>query len=191
MSKVIKAITLHQPWASAVALGFKHWETRSWSAKHRGLIAIHAAKAKPKYAKDFMQENLDIVFDMIDDSRRVWIDPFPAGKVVAIANLLYVVKGSAAKRGEVEDILGDFGPGRKAWLLDPVVQLVAPVPATGKMSIWDWEVPEDLERLVWGMEQEWEHNHRRGLEVGEDWKGLAEVASGFGLVHRHYVGDDG
>ena len=40
----IKAITLHQPFASLVAWGEKTIETRSWSTKHRGLLAIHSAK---------------------------------------------------------------------------------------------------------------------------------------------------
>jgi hypothetical protein len=38
----MKAITLHQPWASLVAIGAKTIETRSWSTRHRGPLAIHA-----------------------------------------------------------------------------------------------------------------------------------------------------
>jgi activating signal cointegrator 1 len=39
----MKVLTLHQPWASLVALGVKTIETRSWSTKYRGPLAIHAA----------------------------------------------------------------------------------------------------------------------------------------------------
>lgn len=38
----MKALTIRQPWASLIALGIKQVETRSWSTKHRGRIAIHA-----------------------------------------------------------------------------------------------------------------------------------------------------
>lgn len=38
----MKAITLHQPWASLFAVGAKTIETRSWSASYRGLLIIHA-----------------------------------------------------------------------------------------------------------------------------------------------------
>lgn len=38
----MKALTLHQPYATAVALGIKTVETRSWPTSHRGTIAIHA-----------------------------------------------------------------------------------------------------------------------------------------------------
>jgi activating signal cointegrator 1 len=40
----MKALTLWQPWASLVAFGVKTIETRSWSTKYRGPLAIHAAK---------------------------------------------------------------------------------------------------------------------------------------------------
>lgn len=42
----LRALTLHQPWASLVALGVKRIETRGWSTKYRGRILIHAAQNK-------------------------------------------------------------------------------------------------------------------------------------------------
>lgn len=39
----MKALTLTQFWASAVALGLKRIETRSWRTSYRGPLAIHAA----------------------------------------------------------------------------------------------------------------------------------------------------
>lgn len=47
MGRRVKALTLWQPWASLVALGVKTIETRSWSTKYRGPLAIHAAVRKP------------------------------------------------------------------------------------------------------------------------------------------------
>jgi hypothetical protein len=43
----MKALTLHQPWASLIAEGVKTIETRSWSTKYRGPLAIHAAARRP------------------------------------------------------------------------------------------------------------------------------------------------
>jgi hypothetical protein len=40
----VKALTLHQPWATAIAEGIKAIETRSWSTAYRGPLAIHAGK---------------------------------------------------------------------------------------------------------------------------------------------------
>lgn len=45
----MKAITLHQPWASLVALGVKSIETRSWSTNYRGPLAVHASLRRPEY----------------------------------------------------------------------------------------------------------------------------------------------
>lgn len=43
----MKALTIRQPWASLIAAGVKTIETRSWSTKHRGPLAIHAGKVVP------------------------------------------------------------------------------------------------------------------------------------------------
>jgi hypothetical protein len=40
----VKALSLWQPWASLIPLGTKTIETRSWSTRYRGPLAIHAAK---------------------------------------------------------------------------------------------------------------------------------------------------
>ncbi len=40
----MKAITVLQPRASLIACGAKQIETRSWAARYRGKIAIHAGK---------------------------------------------------------------------------------------------------------------------------------------------------
>lgn len=47
----LKALTLTQPWASLVAIGAKEIETRSWTTRHRGWLAIHAAAGWDAAAK--------------------------------------------------------------------------------------------------------------------------------------------
>lgn len=42
-----KALTLHQPWASLVAIGAKTIETRSWATPYRGELWIHSAARLP------------------------------------------------------------------------------------------------------------------------------------------------
>jgi len=44
---MLRGFTLTQPWASLVAGGAKHNETRDWYTSYRGLLAIHAAKTFP------------------------------------------------------------------------------------------------------------------------------------------------
>jgi len=40
----MRALTIHQPWASLIAAGLKTIETRAWATKHRGQIVIHAGQ---------------------------------------------------------------------------------------------------------------------------------------------------
>jgi activating signal cointegrator 1 len=42
----MKALTICQPWAWAIAKGFKLVENRSWPTKYRGPLAIHAGLAR-------------------------------------------------------------------------------------------------------------------------------------------------
>ena len=60
----VYAITLHQPWASRIALGIKTVETRSWPAPARLLgrrIAVHAAKRVVRRPGDPIERELRAV----------------------------------------------------------------------------------------------------------------------------------
>jgi hypothetical protein len=39
----MKAVTIHEPWATLLVTAEKAHETRSWQTSHRGSIAIHVA----------------------------------------------------------------------------------------------------------------------------------------------------
>ena len=52
----MKALTIRQPWASLIALGVKHIETRSWRASQSLIgqtIAIHAGKWQPEPGNEY------------------------------------------------------------------------------------------------------------------------------------------
>ena len=83
----MKALTLHQPWASLVAVGVKTIETRSWSTKYRGRLAIHAGARKP---------TMDAVYAPALAEGWRWLEgaglvPLPLGAVVATCELVDVV----------------------------------------------------------------------------------------------------
>ena len=75
----IRGLSLTQPWASAVALGHKKVETRSFRVSYRGPIAIHASKAFPREAQEFAITERD---------RGRCVGQLPLGQIVAIANLV-------------------------------------------------------------------------------------------------------
>lgn len=91
----MKAITLWQPWASLLACGAKKYETRSWSTKYRGPIAIHAGKfGYGPYACELSIGFTDTVINALwpgtTDPYAIvdnW-DEFPKGEIIATAELV-------------------------------------------------------------------------------------------------------
>ncbi len=144
----MKAITIHQPWATLIALGEKRFETRSWSTKYRDSIAIHAAK---KVDKEIC---LLEPFRSVLAKHEYTADNLPTGVVVATAKLEECLKivtlgtDKVAAIREADEVMipiegneisfGWFERGRFAWQLTEVKR-IAPVPAIGKQGLWNWE----------------------------------------------------
>lgn len=131
----MKTITLTQPWASLVATGAKQIETRSWNTGYRGPLAIHAAKGIPRSAYEW-------AFDMAGILTKRGIDwkleALPRGMVLATCRLVDVVPTTSVQPSLVEDLFGDFSPGRFAWLLADVQPLAVPILARGSLGLWEW-----------------------------------------------------
>lgn len=158
----MKALTLTQPWATLVAKGDKHIETRSWSTTYRGPLAIHAAKGLPKSWRElrsdpFVETLLPLVG--INASGAPNIDWLPRGAIVATCLLVDVVstvaaesalnlvvdRGDSSGRAARELAFGDYTRGRLAWLLECVAQIEEPLPARGALSLWETEPHPVLE----------------------------------------------
>lgn len=133
----MKAITLTQPWATLVALGHKSVETRSWSTRYRGRLAIHAAKGFPPEARRFAEEE-----------RALGRLParIPSGAIIAIAWLSDVrpAEEVALEVSGLERRLGDYTPGRFAWVLDRSRLYVLDEPLGCRGALGLWEVPEEF-----------------------------------------------
>lgn len=143
----MKAITIHQPWATLIALCEKRFETRSWATKYRGPIAIHAAKKVDKDACDM--EPIRSVLA----KHGYTADNLPTGAVVAICSLTDCLKvehahikekgallSSPGRLTTIKDNEFDFGyydEGRFAWEMTDVKQ-IDPVPAKGQQGLWNW-----------------------------------------------------
>ena len=124
------AISLHQPYATAIALGLKEYETRGWSTKRRGELAICSAKAWGPKQRD-AAERLAVYFPP-----RIEL---PLGVVVCVVDLADVVQmdeALIASIGHVEREFGDWRPGRFAWRQENVRRLATPVPVRGYQRLW-------------------------------------------------------
>ncbi|WP_068437016.1 ASCH domain-containing protein [Magnetospirillum sp. XM-1] len=156
----MRAITLHQPWASLIAIGAKTFETRSFPppAKLIGQrIAIHAAVRDPvKIYMEMYRANdpaWEPICNALDDAGFDGLNwsLLPLGAAVATAVLTGAYQlgdgGQVVQRRGTgpqyltlkTDHFGDYTPGRWAWLLTDVQPLATPIPAKGKQGWWEWD----------------------------------------------------
>lgn len=160
----MKAISLWQPWASAIAFGSKRIETRSWKTSYRGPLAIHAAKRCVKGDLIHLAAYWGWTGAMWPVVRRDWYRVLPFGAIVAICQLIdcrptgsftqeeldqrkyppafIVIEDAKDLYGWSERLLGDFSLGRYGWVLDDVRPVDSPIPFKGKQGFFD--VPDEL-----------------------------------------------
>jgi hypothetical protein len=146
---MLKAISLHDPWGSLVAIGAKMNETRPVRTRHRGDIAIHVTKYQGGASDEVTAAALKVIAakGFVDYP---WI-PMPFGCVVAVVDL-YDVQPSEAFHDkkdltDQEHLFGNYSPGRFVYRLRHVRRLKAPVPVAGCQAI-GWTLPIDVENQV-------------------------------------------
>lgn len=144
MPETVKTLTMIQPWASLIALGAKHFETRHWTTSYRGLIAIHAGKAL-EYDRGDRRFLSALARAGIHDP-----EALPRGAVLAIHWLggIYhtedVRDRADLMRGD-EVLFGNFADGRSAWDVGrQVYAFETPVQARGQQGLWEWTLPPGL-----------------------------------------------
>lgn len=133
----MKAVSLLQPWASLVVMGFKTIETRSWQTRYRGELLIHASLGKKgsllctqlpfnKYIRDFNR----LPFGAIIGSVTLQ-DILPV-------EMLGLSSCSLAELTLEEKAFGDYTKGRYAWLLSNPIPLQQPLAVKGALHVWNY-----------------------------------------------------
>lgn len=149
----MKALTIHQPWAWAIAHGGKNIENRTWANGHRGQLAIHAsARWDDDGAWDKrVLRALHQFGDRFDPPLRVERygpktvrllrdQQLTPGAVIAVVDLAAICTARS--------IAGQCGCGMWAaegqchWRLANPRPLAEPVPCKGQRGLWD--LPADV-----------------------------------------------
>lgn len=159
----MRAISLWQPWASAVALGSKRIETRHWPAGYRGPLAIHAAKRRVLseliHYGSFWNWQGALRGTGASFGGPSLHEVLPFGAIVAVVTLADCRPSESFTVGELdtprqpegeygdlytwtERQMGNFEIGRYGWVLTGVRPLLKPLPFVGRQGFFN--VPDEL-----------------------------------------------
>jgi len=162
----MRALSLYQPWASAMARGLKQAETRPWRPSaaligYRIALAATAKMMSPGWgalAEGPLRDDLrEVGFSVQKVGVKLFHD-LPLGCVVATGVLTDIVPTCNVRLGEEvrvdpephalgkvlyvterEHRWGNYETGRFAWLFEDVVPVDPPAWARGKQGWWEWE----------------------------------------------------
>jgi len=143
-SMTVKAISLWEPWATAMRLGLKRNETRSRRCPQALIgkpLLICAAKTERGLTAD-----------------TEWIiphltckPPLNFGMAVALVRVTRVIETNIIAGSyptphisDMEKKLGNYSPGRFAWITEPIDLEFTPFPMRGQQGLFDVELPEGI-----------------------------------------------
>jgi len=125
MLAAMRALSIRQPWAWAIAAGLKRIENRTWRVSYRGPLAIHAARLQETSAYPRCE--------------RLAGRPVPRhlalGAVIAVAQLVDIVR-------RTDD---PWAEGPWCWVLDDV-QPICPIACNGRQQLFS--LPDDVDAAV-------------------------------------------
>lgn len=133
----MKALTIHQPWASAIVDGPKRVENRTWrppSSLIGQQLAIHAGLHEPD----------ELIIDTVQfywQKCPVYVEDFRRGVILGVVTVTDVMDVATAWPKH-----RPWATGPWCWELDDVRQLQVPVPCKGRQGLWT--LPEDVEAQV-------------------------------------------
>lgn len=138
----MRALTIYEPWATAIACNFKHVENRGWKPQ-TGLLrpgqdfAIHSSKRIPDLLD--VEEVIELAC-LTGPTLDAFIERMEhgLGHVVAVARYC----DATAKVGDLSPADRQWFIGPVAWRLDRVRPLTTPVAVRGQQGLW--ELPIDV-----------------------------------------------
>jgi len=143
----MKALTIHQPWASAIMAGVKAVENRTWSTKYRGWLVIHAGLSIDPAGEDSLRAAGWELPQAVEDC--------PRGVVLGVVELIDVVRypSPGAKQRTLGAEFGDEDPyglaedplasGPWCWILRGARRWARPVPCKGRLGLWEYAGKDD------------------------------------------------
>lgn len=160
----MKAISLWQPWASAIAMKLKRFETRGWKCPDSLIgqpLAIHAAMKKDWACRlRWVQHRCSLdphskpPEDLAEEQRREIAaaikeyDALPRGAILCLVrvNRCWKVEELLQTPDEMqfgELDWGNYDEGRFAWELSVIYTFDKPIQCLGKQGLFNWSIPDE------------------------------------------------
>ena len=126
----MKVLSIKEPFATLIKDGVKIYETRSWKTNYRGEIYIHASLSLSKServesANKYLKSEIKPGFILC---KCELVDCIP----MTDEFIKYINKETS------EYDYGLYSEGRYAWKLRVLEVLEEPIPAKGKLGIWNY-----------------------------------------------------
>ncbi len=119
----MKAITIQQPWASAIVTGIKKIENRSWSTSFKGPLVIHAGMQPWQHGiSDEIHKLLFPICPLAELERGVLL-----GVVDLVGCEVY-------NESHADD---PFATGPFCWKLENPRMFKTPIPMKGRLGLWN------------------------------------------------------
>lgn len=141
----MKALSVRQPWAWAIAKGYKTIENRSRATSHRGPLAIHASLRWDEPRELWLRNAVSIARNQGRTLPARLADDMPYADTGLVLAVVDVVDVCTASRDE-PTVVCDCGPWAHAaethWKLANARLLPKPFAAKGRLGLWNVDVPE-------------------------------------------------
>lgn len=129
----VLAISIRQPWAHAIAAGWKDIENRKWNTNQRGLICIHASAYTKKTFESDREDYLEVVHNEVrasSHSELAQVDEsdMSFGAIIGVARI-------------VDSVTAHDSPwffGRYGFVLTDQQFLQTPIKVKGALGFFDW-----------------------------------------------------
>lgn len=161
MAGEMRALSIKQPWASAIASGPKRVENREWMTPawiFGKTIALHASASPDWQAPERAWTAAGIAPYRRGARHAPWLASLTLGTVVAVAVISECHPPyRICNPGGPESVCSPWAVwGQCHWVLDGVRPLAEPVPCRGALGLW--RLPGDVEEAV---RKQMESSHAR------------------------------
>ena len=126
----MKVLSIKEPFATLIKDGVKIYETRSWKTNYRGEIYIHASLSLSKSER-------------VESANKYLKSEIKPGFILCKCELVDCIPMTDEfikyiNEETSEYYYGLYSEGRYAWKLKVLEVLDEPIPAKGKLGIWNY-----------------------------------------------------